>query len=600
MKQRHTYDYGVIGNCAYMAYVRKDGDINWMCWPRFDSTFVFGGMLDPDKGGQLSIKPCCSKTFDTKQYYIENTNVLVTEFEAESGSYRVTDFAPRFEQYERVYKPLMLIRKIEPISGMPRIKVSCQPVGAYGKDRPSVYQGSSHIRYLGLGEPIRLATNVSLSYVMDEDPFVLNETKYLILTYGVPLEASINYTAESFLVKTIAYWQNWIKSTSIGYFYQADIIRSALLLKIKQFEDTGAIVAAGTTSLPEHPGSTRNWDYRYCWMRDSYYTLNAFNHVGHFEELERYFHYIENTTITEKERFQPLYTITGQKKIEEWIVDLEGYPVGDNKPVRIGNDAYTHIQNDVYGQVIVALMPLYVDRRFHSNERVKKGNRLIMHALDMISKTMDEADAGLWEFRNRAQRHCYTFLFHWAGSCAAMRIAKAQKNERMFRIAEGLRVQAEKQIEACYRPEKGYYAQAIENDDFDASCLQLITMHYLDPNSEKAKKHLRVMEEALKAENGLFYRYRHQDDFGEVRSTFLICAFWYVEALAAVGRIDDAKDVYEKLSGFSNHLGLLSEDVDPHNGSQWGNFPQAYSHVGQMNAAYRIAKKLDLPNFFLQ
>lgn len=594
MSETHKYEMGVVGNCSFMAYVNKDSNIDWMCWPKFDSSFIFGGLMDKEKGGEFRIEPN-TDYYESKQSYIENTNVLVTDFESDYASYRVTDFAPRFEQHERNYRPLMLVRKIEPLKGTPRIKIKCKPKARYGDVEPEVYQGSSHVRYMGLGKQIRLSTNISLQYVMQEKAFILNETVYLILTWGVPLEGPVEDTAEEFLSKTIRYWRSWSKSTSIGSFHQSHILRSALILKILQYEDTGAIVASGTTSLPEHPGSGRNWDYRYCWMRDTYYTLNAFNNVGHFEELDAYFHYIENTTVSEEGRFQPLYTITGTKKIEEREFDLAGYQ-GNNKPVRIGNDAYTHIQNDVYGQVLTSLLPLYTDSRFTDSERISS-SRLINHALDMIDKTMDEPDAGLWEFRNLAQQHCYTFLFHWAGACAGVKIAKVFGDEKMLAKSEKLRDQAAAKIEECFIPEKGYYAQAIGTTNFDASCLQLITMNYLDPSSDRAKKHLEALEGELKSADGLFYRYKHQDDFGEVKSTFLICAFWYVEALAAVGRVPEAIEIFEKLIKYTNHVGLLAEDVDSSTGSQWGNFPQAYSHVGLMNAAYRISKKLDLPNF---
>jgi len=597
MSDKHLYNMGLIGNCAYMAYINERAKFKWMCWPKFDSSFIFGSLLDDEKGGEFSVTPNSDSNYRTNQYYIENTNILCTEFESDYAKFKVTDFAPRFEQSERNYKPLMVVRKIEPVIGTPRIKVKCDPRGNYGEIIPEVAQGSNHLRYQGLNNQVRLSTNIPLNYLIDESAFILNEPKYVFLTWGVPLEGPVELTAEDFLKKTTDYWRKWVKSTSIGSFYQNRIIRSALVLKIHQYEDTGAIIAAGTTSLPEAPGSGRNWDYRYCWMRDSYYTLTAFNNIGHFEELERYFHYIENATVSEEDRFQPLYTITGEKDITEHIYPLKGY-LENNTPVRIGNQAYEHIQNDVYGQVIVSLLPLYVDSRFNDTEKIKS-NRLINHALHMIDKTMDETDAGLWEFRNLSQQHCYTFLFHWAGACAALKIAKKFKDHEMESLAERLKKKAIKKIEECYvdDPKGGYYSQAIGTERMDASCLQLITMGYLDADSEKAKSHLRRLEEELGTEEGLFYRYKHQDDFGEVHSTFLICAYWYVEALATVGRVDDAIKYFNNISKYINHVGLLSEDVNSSTGSQWGNFPQTYSHVGQVNAAYRISKKLDLPNF---
>ncbi|MBX9853530.1 MAG: glycoside hydrolase family 15 protein [Cytophagaceae bacterium] len=592
--KRHTYNYGVIGNCAYMAYVNTHANIVWMCWPQFDSSFVFGSLLDTKKGGEFSITPHC-QDFTTNQKYIENTNVLCTEFECAEGRFRVTDFAPRFFQYGRYYKPLMFIRKIEPLSGSPRVKVVCDPVGEYGQVTPEVYQGSSHIRYMGMEQQVRLTSNIPLNFIIEKQEFVLNEVKYLVLTWGIPLEAPLEETAEDFLRRTLKYWQDWVKSTSIGSFYPEQILRSALCLKIHQFEDTGAIIAAGTTSLPESPGSGRNWDYRYCWLRDTYYILNAFHNVGHFEELERYFHYIENITIAEEDRYQPLYSITGRKKLIERVIPLKGY--GDNnEPVRVGNQAYEHIQNDVYGQVLVALLPLYVDTRFSEGGKYYS-QRLVNHTLKKIEDTMDEPDAGLWEFRTLAQQHCYTFLFHWAGACSALKIGRHFKNEKIIEKAIKLRDWASQKIEACYDPNLGAYTQAIGQPNVDASCLQLITLNYLDPKSEKAKLHLKRIEERLKTPEGLIYRYKHSDDFGEPETTFLICAYWYIEALACVGRVDDAIKEFEKLMQYQNHLGLLSEDVEAKSGSQWGNFPQAYSHVGQLNAAFRISKKLDLPTF---
>ncbi|GAB3732045.1 glycoside hydrolase family 15 protein [Hymenobacter agri] len=591
---KHTYDLGLIGNCAFLGLIGTDTAVRWLCWPRFDSSFVFGSLLDDDKGGEYSIRPATPGTEPGRQYYQDNTNVLCTEIETADGRYRVTDFAPRFPQYDRYYKPLMFIRKVEPLRGAPRVRVVCRPMGNYGELALTRRRSSNHIAFLGLEEEIRLTTNIPLTYVLDEDDFVLNETKYLVLTYGAPLEAPLESTAERFLLATAAYWRGWVKSTSIGSFHQAQVIRSALALKLHQYEDTGAVIAATTTSLPEAPGSTRNWDYRFCWMRDTYYILTAFNNIGHFEELERYFHFIANISTQVSDKMQPLYGIGGASKLTETELPLAGY-LG-NQPVRIGNDAYTHIQNDVYGQVLVALLPLYVDSRFRDPERVAPLG-LVEECLRLIEATMDQPDAGLWEFRHIAQKHCYTYLFHWAGSHAARQVARSIGDAELEARATRLLHQAQAHIEECFDAERGAYTNAIGSEHLDASTIQLITMGYLDPASERAKHHLVELEKELKTPEGLFYRYRHPDDFGTPETTFLICSFWYVEALACVGRLDEAIHEFEHLIGYANHLGLLSEDVDAKTGSQWGNFPQAYSHVGLVNAAYRIAQRLDKPSF---
>ena len=589
---RHTYDTGIIGNCAFLAHVNKNTNIDWLCWPRFDSTFIFGGLLDKEKGGEFSILP--KGEYTSHQYYQENTNVLITEIIPESGGkYRITDFAPRFQEHQRYYKPLMLIRKIEALEGSPRVVVKCKPVSDYGRVQLNVNRGSNHIQYLGGEERIRLTTNIPISYVFDEHAFVLNDSKYLVLTYGEPLEAPLASTVEQHLRETTAYWRTWIKHSSIAGFSQPYVIRSALALKIHQYEDTGAIIAASTTSLPESPGSGRNWDYRYCWLRDTFYVINALNHIGHFEEMEKYFNYVTDISFSEDFRYQPLYGITGKKDlVEEIMTDLAGYQ--GNQPVRVGNQASEHIQNDIYGQVLISMLPLYTDHRFIFDER-KDSAKWIEYMISKIERTIDEKDAGIWEFRNMANIHCYSNLFQWAGASAAEKMARCIDNQELIDRAVAMKNRAAEHIESCYDEERQVYTNAAGSKYLDASTLQLIMMNYLDPTSDRAKNHLIALEKELKTPKGLFYRYLHADDFGKPKTTFLICAFWYVEALACVGRIDDAKREFANLLQYSNHLLLFSEDVAEEDGSQWGNFPQAYSHVGLMNAAYRIAMKLDSP-----
>jgi GH15 family glucan-1,4-alpha-glucosidase len=587
----HQYRMGIVGNCTYLAYINDRGTVNWLCWPRFDSSFIFGSLLDKVRGGEFTI--CPEGDFTSRQYYLTNTNILCTEFECADGKFRVIDCAPRFYQHDRVFRPLMLVRKIELISGMPVVRVKCKPALDYGSAWPTQIPASNHIKFTGYPLPLRLTTDISLSHISDERPVVLTQSRYLVLTYGEPLEAPLKSTADDFIDKTFRYWQGWIKGTYVPDIYQDVVIRSALVLKVHQFEDTGGIIASGTTSLPEHNDSNRTWDYRYCWFRDSYYTLKAFNELGHFEELEMYFQYIENVLMRDKDRMQPLYSITGEKELVEYHLDLDGY-LG-NKPVRIGNDAYRQTQNDVYGQVLVGLLPLFVDRRLifpGKNSYRALADRL----LTWIERTMDEPDAGLWEFRNVKQVHTYTLLFHWAGAKAAAKMGRHMSDSSLTEKAERIAAIAQNRIEQCYDTTNKVYTQAVGTEYLDASTLKLITMNYLDPSSERAKTHLKALEASLKTDQGLFYRYVHQDDFGKPQATFLICAFWYADALACVGRVDDARRTLDNILSFANSLQIFSEDVGL-DGSQWGNYPQTYSHVGLINAVFRISKKLDQPNF---
>ncbi len=594
--RKHTYDFGLIGNCAFLALIGKDTNIEWMCLPRFDSSPVFGKLIGGESGGEFSIRPE-APDYGCEQRYITNTNILTTTIDLGESSYCITDFAPRFMQQDRYYRPLMLIRKIEPLRGSPRVRVVCKPMGDYGRRTLQVERGSNHIRYSGLQENLRLSTNIPLDYVLGEKSFVLRETSYMFFTYGVPLEGPLQETAERFMERTRLYWQRWVKSTSIGANYQEAVIRSALTLKICQYEDTGAIIAAPTTSLPEFPHSTRNWDYRYCWMRDTYYTLNAFNSIGHFEEMEKYFSFLANIPMPNGRRIQPLYGIGGEEMLTEEELPLPGY-LG-NQPVRRGNEAYTHIQNDVYGQILLAILPLFADERFH-NLPGTDASQLVSTLLDKIEMTIDEPDAGIWEFRHQAHRHAYTNLFQWAGCHAAIKIADRNGRQDIVLRAKSLADRAAAHIEACFLPDRKAYAQGIGNTHMDASTLQLINMGYLAPDSPRALSHLKALEEDLRAGKGLFYRYLQVDDFGKPEATFLICGFWYAEALACVGRIDDAMEAFEELASKANHLGLLSEDIDASDGSMWGNFPQAYSHVGLVNAAARINNRRNRPGFLEQ
>lgn len=588
---RHTYPLGVIGNCSYLAYIDTQATVKWLCWPRFDSSFVFGSLLDKNRGGEFSIQP--EGAFESRQYYINNTNVLVTEFQSSQGKFRVIDCAPRFPQFDRTFRPSMLVRKIELLEGTPALKVVCTPTAEYGNTQPKKIVASNHVVFDGYEMPLRLTTDISLTFIGGEQSFVLSRNCYLVLTYGEPLEAPLKSTAEDFINRTVRYWQAWVKNTYVPEFHQDMLIRSALVLKMHQFEDTGGIIASGTTSLPEHHGSGRTWDYRYCWFRDSYYTLKAFNEMGHFDELEKYFEYIENILVRSKERINPLYSIAGLPPPEEIELPLAGYE--GNQPVRLGNKAFIQVQNDVYGQILVGLLPLFVDRRLNF-VRQPSHELMVDRLLKWIALTMEEPDAGLWEFRNLKQVHTYTLLFHWAGCQAALKLAKNLGDDRLATIAEPLSKRAATLIEQTYDPALKMYGQALGNGVVDASTLKLITMGYLDPNSPRAKEHLEALEKQLKTDQGLFYRYVHADDFGKPEATFLVCAFWYVDALACVGRVDDAREILDKIMTFSNHLGLFSEDVGL-DGSQWGNFPQTYSHVGLINAIFRIHKKIDQPGF---
>jgi GH15 family glucan-1,4-alpha-glucosidase len=587
MKKAHRYNLGITGNCHYLGYIAQDSSVEWMCWPYMDSSFIFGSLLDDEKGGSFKIVPVNS--FTSKQRYVENTAILITTFHCEDGSFEIIDFAPRFMIYDRFHKPLQFFRKIKRIKGQPRIKIVCEPRGNYGDSTPEVYVGSNHINFKGLHVPLRLTTNASKSYIIEKKAFSLTEDLYLILSGGDPFEAPIKETFEEFYYKTTEHWRSWVKETYIPPQFQKEVIRSAITIKLHQYEDTGGIIASGTTSLPEYPGSGRNWDYRYCWLRDSYFSLGAMNSLGHFEEAEKYLQFIHNV-LQNTGTLQPVYRINGDADLTEFEVGLKGYQ--GNGPVRIGNAAYYQKQYDAFGQVILSLLPLYTDERIiHRNQFISLD--IVRNLLLEIERVMDEPDAGIWEFRGKKQKHVETYVFHWAGAKAAKKIAKYYSDSELEKLAEKICALATENIEKCYSTEHECYMSDQTLTYFDASAYLLIILNYLRPGDERTMKHFKKLEAELLTREGMMYRYRAPDDFGETHATFLICTYWYIEALICLGFLEEAEKALKNIVIHANHVGLLSEDLSSNDGGQWGNFPQTYSHVGLINSVARLARKQD-------
>mgnify|MGYP003575126786 FL=1 len=587
MKKAHRYNLGIVGNCNYIAYVRDDSAVEWLCWPHMDSSFIFGSLLDEEKGGSFKIVP--EKKFTTTQKYVENTAILVTSFVCEDGEFDVIDFAPRFLNHDRFHKPIQFFRKIKRVKGQPRIKIICDPRGNYGEMKPDVYVGSNHISYKNLHFPVRHTTNATKAYVVENRSFLLTEDIYLVLAGGEPLEASLRETYEEFYYKTLRYWRSWVKETYIPQLFQEEIIRSAITIKMHQYEDTGAIIASGTTSLPEYPGSGRNWDYRYCWLRDTYFSLQAMNILGHFEEAERYLHFIQNIAIDIK-KLQPVYRINGETDLTERVADLNGFQ--GNGPVRIGNAAYTQKQFDSFGQVILSIYPLYMDERIIHREQMMS-LEIIRSLLKEMESVMDEPDAGIWEFRGKKQKHIGTYVFHWAGAKASVKIAKRYGDLELEELALKIVKLSEENIEKCYSTEYECYMSDQTISYFDATGFLLIVMNYLSPEDERTHKHFQRLQKELLSNEGMIYRYRAEDDFGDTHATFLICTYWYIECLICLGFLKEAEDGLANIINHSNHLGLLSEDLSSEDGGQWGNFPQTYSHVGLINTVCRLARKRD-------
>jgi GH15 family glucan-1,4-alpha-glucosidase len=585
-----TEGLGIIGNCSYSALVRE-GSVEWMCWPRPDSSFVFGPLLDRDRGGAFVIEGVDATSVE--QAYFENTNVLHTVFTAEDGSFELIDFAPRFQLYQRFFKPSMLVRILRPLSGEPRARIRCRPTYEYALQSIGAWRASNHIEYTGFPAPVRLTTNVPLTYVEDERPFLLERDQHLVLTWGEPLEAGLEETAERFLERTLDYWRRWVKGTRVPRDYQAEVVRSALALKLHQYEDTGALLAATTTSLAEHPGSGRTWDYRFCWLRDAYFTLNALERLGHSEEMELFLGYLRNLAEEKDGVLQPAYRINGDSRAEERILEhLSGYE-GEG-PVRIGNQAFEHVQNDVYGEMVLAVSRLFLDTRFVGEIPPRTAVGLVESLLRQIEARVDEPDAGLWEFRGKTRLHSFSVLMHWAGARRAVEVAEALGEPELAERAARIQVTAAEILDMqCWNEDVGALTQVCGEPQLDAALLLAVHLGYFDPEDPRAARHVDAIRRGLSVDGGLLRRYAVPDDFGHMEAAFTVCTFWLVEALAIIGRTDEAKELFDRLLSLDNGLGLFSEDLLPDTYEQTGNFPQTYSHVGVINAAFRLSRRWD-------
>jgi GH15 family glucan-1,4-alpha-glucosidase len=579
-------DLGVIGNCQFSALVERMGSIVWCCLPRFDSEPVFSTLLDASEGGCFQVGPADGSA--GAQRYLDNTNVLETTFDTPDAGVRLFDFAPRFSQYDRTFRPTQLIRIVEPIHGTPRIRVKCDPRLGWSKGTPSRMLGSNHIRFEGFPAQLRLTTNIPISYLAGQ-PFALTERCYLVLTWGIPIEEPLAPLCERFLQETTRYWQRWVKECDVPPLFQQEVIRSALALKLHCFEDTGAIVASMTTSIPESPGSGRTWDYRYCWLRDAYYALSAFRLLGHFEERERFVRYLINVaSASPGMELAPLYRVDATMDLEERT--LPAWPGFNGEgPVRIGNAAAKQRQVDVFGEMVLALCPVFLDDRF-SAERSRETLDLLHRLARKAISVAGTPDMGIWEFRNGAHPQTFSSLMCWA---AADRMASVLDRRQsaggpeMRQAADRIRAEI---IAKAWNENKGTFVATYEGAGLDASLLQIASLRMLTADDPRLRATIDVVWREL-ARGGLLLRYQLDDGFGVPTVAFIMCTFWLVEALVVIGRTAEARELLERARAALSPLGLLSEDYAVEGLRMWGNFPQAYSHVGLIHAAFAASPR---------
>jgi len=584
-------DLAVIGNCNVAALLDARARIVWGCFPRFDGDPAFCALLagtDEPKAGFYEVELTdCRRA---EQRYLPNTAIVETLLhDGNGGSVRILDFSPRLEQYGRAFRPMMLVRTITPLHGSPRVCIRLRPLGSYGSVEPTQTWGSNHIRYVLPEVTLRLTTDASITSVLEERFFVLDETLTLVLGPDETLPDAPGHLGRQFYDQTLHYWEGWTRGLSIPFDWQEAVIRAAITLKLCTFEDTGAVVAALTTSIPEAPGSGRNWDYRYCWVRDAYFVVHALNHLGATKTMEQFLHYVVNIASGAAEgKLQPVYGISGRARLTETTVaSLPGYR--GMGPVRVGNDAFAQTQHDVYGSIVLAATQYFFDQRL-----TRRGDLASFHRLERLgeraAQLYDQPDAGLWEYRGRQRVHTFSSVMCWAACDRLARVAQYlgvdDRAEYWRTTADRIHAEVSKR---GWNERLGAFTESFGRDELDASLLLLRHLGFLRADDPRFASTVKAIEGALVRGRHTF-RYAAADDFGMPETAFNICNFWYIDALVDLGRVEEARERFEHMLSCRNACGLLSEDVHPETHELWGNFPQTYSMVGIIKVAARLSR----------
>jgi GH15 family glucan-1,4-alpha-glucosidase len=588
-----SLDLWPIGNCQVSALVDDSAGFVWGCAPRVDGDPLFCSLLSPKGDAPLprgEWRLSLDNQVSAEQRYLRNTPILVTRLtDADGAAADIYDFCPRFERNGRMYRPIAFARIVRPITGAPRLKVALNPAIGCGARDAEQTSGTNHVRYLLKPQPVRLTTDAPIGHVLESRHFRLEKPLHFFLGPDEPFVGNVGHTLATMLHQTSDHWRDWVRGLAIPLEWQKVVIRAAITLKLCQHEETGAIVAALTTSIPEAPNSGRNWDYRYCWIRDAYYTVQALNRLGALDVLEGYLGYLRNIVDEAKGgHIQPLYGVSGEAKIEEYEAEaLAGYR--GMGPVRVGNAAYTQVQHDAYGQIILSNAQAFFDERLYRQATVddfasleKVGERAwAMH---------DQPDAGLWEYRTRTSVHTYSSVMSWAACDRLGNAAEALGlGDRATLWRERAAAIREKIEQQAWHEGEGRFAATFGGDELDASLLQLIDMRFLAANDPRFVSTFNAVEKGLRRGEHML-RYASEDDFGLPETAFNFCTFWLIEALHLVGRQAEARELYERMLERLTPAGLLSEDSDFESGELWGNYPQTYSLVGLINCAGLLSK----------
>jgi GH15 family glucan-1,4-alpha-glucosidase len=591
-------DYALIGDCRGAGLVSRDGSLDWLCFPRFDSPSVFAALLDTEAGGRFRIRP--TGEFRVERRYLPDTNVLETTFYGPTGSLALRDLVPVSSEEDKrtsLTPEHEVLREIEGITGEIEIEIFYDPRPDYGRVRPQLEQRGEHsLRCEAKGAalilrselPLKLASNSRSARGVGR--IRAGERKYLSFTYGKEAPSVVpplGEAARGRLERTARWWQEWANRCGYRGPYQEAVIRSALALKLMTYAPSGALVAAPTTSLPEWPGGVRNWDYRYCWLRDASFTLRALSTLCYYEEAEAFHGWVLHATRLTWPELQVLYDVFGEARLpERELPHLEGY--AGSRPVRVGNDAHGQLQLDVYGEVLDAAAR-FVGRggRFDRDT-----SRMLNGLGHTVCRRWREPDEGIWEGRSGRFHHTHSKVLCWVALNRLVKMHEAGRLEISADLFRAHRDAVRAEIEARgYNEHLGSYTRTFDGDEMDASLLTLPLYGYIEGTHPRMRSTCARIQEKL-ARDSLLYRYETGTDDGlpSGEGAFGICSFWAVECIARGGDVRAATRAFERLLSYANDVGLFAEEIDPDTGAALGNFPQAFTHIGLINAALTLAE----------
>jgi GH15 family glucan-1,4-alpha-glucosidase len=593
----NNLDYGVIGNCRTAALISKKGSIDWFCLPDFDSPSVFSKLLDENKGGSFSFE--VSSDYTITQKYFKNTNILSTWYESEEGAFVVYDYMPRYRTIEqRYYLPPEIHRYIRVIRGKPRLSVRYDPKMNYAAESVVHEKYRDYIKTTSVvndRNEIYLYSSVDFDTILNGEEFRLSSDEFFLLSYTqklIPIDLDrIHLDYE----RTKVYWLNWTNRSRKFLEYEDMINRSLLVIKLMSYDSTGAMIAALTTSLPESIGECRNWDYRFCWLRDASMSISSIVYMGHKNVAERFIGFVKNLLRSRDDVFQIMYGIRGERELTEIeLTHLSGYE--NSYPVRIGNAAFTQIQNDSPGYLLDVIYKYYLYFPGTLDE-IEEMWEIVRFIARSVSQTWQMPDHSIWEFRTRKLNFVFSKVMSWVAMDRATAIAELLHKNSYAELWKAERDKIKADIfEKGWKEEIQCFSQAYENNDYDSSLLLMHYYGFIDADDERFVKTVKSIREHLQYK-GLMYRYKSADDFGYPSSSFTVCNFWMIQALYAIGEKEEARRMFDTIVTYANHVGLYSEDFDFETGRLLGNFPQAYSHLAFINAATLFSKEKVVSKF---